>query len=81
MPLEKGSSRATISHNISELVHSGREQKQAIAIAMKTAGKARDAATATTVTTPSAAPTSMAKQKQAAPLGARDAPRWTGRVK
>lgn len=41
MPLKEGSSRETISSNISELVHSGRPQKQAIAIAMEKAGKAR----------------------------------------
>lgn len=37
MPLTKGSSKDTISKNISELMHSGHEQKQAIAIALKTA--------------------------------------------
>lgn len=41
MPLQTGSSDATISENISELVHSGRPQKQAIAIAMSKAGKSR----------------------------------------
>lgn len=41
MPLKKGSSQATVSSNISELVHSGRPQKQAIAIALDTARKAR----------------------------------------
>lgn len=43
MPLKKGSSKTTVSSNISELVHSGRPQKQAIAIALKTA---RDSARA-----------------------------------
>lgn len=81
MPLEKGSSREVIGRNISTEMEAGKPQKQAIAIAMSKAGKARDAATATTATTPSAAPTTMARQKAAAPLGARDTPRWTGRVK
>ena len=33
MPLQRGSSKATISANIGELVRSGRPQKQAVAIA------------------------------------------------
>lgn len=41
MPLKKGSSKGTISKNISELVHSGRPQRQAIAIAMDKAGKSK----------------------------------------
>lgn len=39
MPLKKGSSKKVISENISELMHSGRKQNQAIAIAMKKAKK------------------------------------------
>ena len=40
MPLTKGSSRKTISSNISEMVHSGHPIKQAIAAALNTARKA-----------------------------------------
>ncbi len=41
MPLKKGKSQAVISENISELRHSGRPEKQAIAIAMSEAGKSK----------------------------------------
>lgn len=42
MPLKSGSGKETISANISELSHSGGyPQKQAIAIAMRKAGKSR----------------------------------------
>jgi uncharacterized membrane protein YdfJ with MMPL/SSD domain len=41
MPLKKGSSRKTISQNIRREIRAGRPQKQAIAIAMRAAGKAR----------------------------------------
>ena len=39
MPLKPGKSKATVSQNISELVQSGRKQKQAVAIALNTARK------------------------------------------
>jgi hypothetical protein len=41
MPLKKGSSKKVISYNIAELVRSGRNQRQAVAIAFDKAGKAR----------------------------------------
>lgn len=56
MPLKAGSSKSTVSFNIKELIHAGREkghigtsppksgaalQKQAVAIALKKAGKSK----------------------------------------
>ena len=41
MPLTKGSSQKTISHNIEEMIRSGHPQKQAIAAALNTARSAK----------------------------------------
>jgi hypothetical protein len=54
MPLKKGSSQKTVSSNISELVHSGRPQQQAIAIALKTARETRATGGMSQVDSPSA---------------------------
>lgn len=43
MPLKSGSSQKTISSNISELIHSGRPQKQAIAIALSESRRSKKA--------------------------------------
>lgn len=41
MPLKKGSSQSTISENIAEMIRSGHPRNQAIAAAMRSAGKTR----------------------------------------
>jgi hypothetical protein len=61
MPLKKGSSQKTVGSNISELVHSGRPQKQAIAIALNTARDSMRAKRAFGGHAPSFVTTSVAK--------------------
>jgi hypothetical protein len=51
MPLSEGSSNETIQKNIEELVKAGHPQNQAVAIAMKKAGKSQDLVMPATIIT------------------------------
>mgnify|MGYP003351159406 CR=1 FL=1 len=41
MPLAKGSSKKTVAKNIREMIRSGHPQKQAVAAALRKAGKSK----------------------------------------
>lgn len=47
MPLKKGSSKKVVSENIAREMHAGKPQKQAIAIAMRSAGRPKPVKTST----------------------------------
>jgi hypothetical protein len=45
MPLLRGKSRSTVSANVAELIHAGYPQAQAVAIALRQAGKSKRSST------------------------------------
>lgn len=75
-PLRRGRSRAVISANIRELMHAGRPQKQAIAIALRSAGvgsalaQSRSRGTMSPTTSPSGHSPMRRRTRRNAPLSA-----------
>ncbi len=68
MPLKSGSSREVVSENISEMIHSGHPQEQAVAASLKKAGLSnQDAGSIPDVVTP--AESAAAGQKYGDPWG------------
>jgi hypothetical protein len=69
MPLKQGSSKETISQNIRGEMHKGKPQKQAIAIAMRTAGVPKNDQTPPPATTPAPSPATPSTNVTAGPKG------------
>jgi len=82
MPLEKGSGKATISHNIEEMRKAGHPENQAIAAAMRTAGKSKPAKDqAPLVTTPNTGALPTRPRAQDASVGRQPTlPAYKGRI-
>lgn len=84
MPLAKGSSKKTIARNIRTEMHAGRPQKQAVAIAMSTAGKSKGrtkkgkAVVKKTSGNTSRTKTGSATYRKTSPSGTRKASRKSG---
>ena len=71
MPLKEGSSPETVSENISEMVHSGHPQKQAIAASLHEAGLSNRDAVPEQVPAPTTLPETVSPQESAAQASAR----------
>ncbi len=74
MPLAKGSSEETVSKNISELKASGRPEKQAVAIALKEAGRSNQDERPGDETGPSYLPATITARE----LNEQNRQRWKG---